>query len=224
MRFRFANGIRADKLNEENVRLMKRAGLFEVSLGIETADPDLFLTIKKGETFDKVANAVKLLQKFDIKIGGSFIIGLPGATLEKDMQSIKFANRSCFNWRQMAWFYFIPYPFTQAHDIFRKEINNDEIINRSYQRAGFTAQYIETPNYPLEKRIIARSIASRIPPVHPEFSKWHLLKLFLKMELTLLKYRDKDLSFIKFHLDMADRLVHFLKLWLTKQIHVKAYT
>jgi len=223
MRFRFANGIRADKLNEKNVKVMKKAGLFEVSLGIETADPDLFLSLKKGETFDKIERAVKVLQKFDIKIGGSFIIGLPGATLERDMQSVKFANKSHFSWKQMAWFYFIPYPFTEAYDIFKKEINNQEIIDKSYKRSAFTAQHIETTNYPLEERVIVRSIASRIPPVHPEFSKWRLLKMFLKMELTILKYRDKNLSFIKFHLDMINRILRFSKLWITGQVHPKAY-
>lgn len=164
MRFRFANGIRADRLNEENLEIMKKAGLFEATLGIEAADPDLFLSIKKGETFDKIERAVKLLRKFGIEIGGNFIIGLPSATLEKDMKSIKFANRYHLNWRQTAWFYFIPYPFTEAHDIFKKEVNNEEMINRSYQRGGFTAQHIETPSYSLEERIIVRSIASRIPP------------------------------------------------------------
>ncbi|MEA3369348.1 MAG: radical SAM protein [Candidatus Ratteibacteria bacterium] len=223
MRFRFANGIRADKLNEGNVKVMKKAGLFEVSLGIETADPDLFLSLKKGETFDKIERAVEVLQKFDIKIGGSFIVGLPGATLERDMKSIKFANKSGFSWRQMAWFYFIPYPFTEAHDIFRKEIHNEEVIDQSYQRSAFTAQQIETENYPLEERIIVRSIASRIPPIHPGFGKWRLLKLFLKMELTILKHRDKNLGFIRFHMDMTNRIMRFLKLWLTGQVHPKAY-
>jgi anaerobic magnesium-protoporphyrin IX monomethyl ester cyclase len=223
MRLRFANGIRADKLNEENLTIMKRAGLTEVTLGIESADPDIFLSIKKGETFDKIERAIRLLRKFDIKIGGNFIIGLPGATLEKDMKSIKFANRYGFNWRQTAWFYFIPYPFTEAHDTFKKEINNDEIINRSYQRGGFTAQYIETPNYPIEERIITRSIGSRIPPIHPEFSKLRLLKLFIKMELTILKYENKDLSFIKFHFEMFERIINFIKTWLAGRVHKRAY-
>lgn len=144
MRFRFANGIRADKINEENLTIMKRAGLFEATLGIETADPDLSLSIKKGETFDKIERAIQLLGKFEIKIGGNFIIGLPGATLNKDMTFIKFANKYRFNWRQTTWFYFIPYPFTEAYGIFKKEVNNEEIINKSYQKGGFTAQYIET--------------------------------------------------------------------------------
>jgi len=223
MRFRFANGVRADRLNEENLAIMKRAGLYEATLGIEAADPDLFLSIKKGETFDKVERAIKLLRKFEIKIGGNFIIGLPGATLSRDMTSVKFANKYSFNWRQTAWFYFIPYPFTEAHEIFKKEVNNEEIINKSYQRGGFTAQCIETPLYPLEDRIIVRSIASRIPPIHPEFSKWRLLKLFLKMELTILKHRDKNLGFIKFHLEMLDRIIYLLKLWITGKVHRKAY-
>jgi len=223
MRFRFANGVRADRLNEENLKIMKRAGLYESTIGIEAADPELFLSIRKGETFDKVERAIQLLRKFDIDIGGNFIVGLPGATLAKDMRSVKFANKYKFSWRRTAWFYFIPYPFTEAYDLLKKETNNEEMISQSYQRGGFTAQHIETPDYSLEERIIARSIGSKIPPLHPEFSKWRLFKLFLKMEATLFKYRDKDLKIIKFHLDMCNRIIYFLKLWITGKVHKKAY-
>lgn len=223
MRFRFANGIRADKIDEENLAIMKRAGLFEATIGIEAANPELFLSINKGETFDKIEKAVKLLRKFDIKIGGNFIIGLPGASLDKDMASVKFASKYHFGWRSTAWFYFIPYPFTEAYDIFKKEVNDGKMIESSYQRGGFTAQHIETPNYPLEERIIVRSIGSRIPPLHPEFSKWKLLKLFLKMEATIFKHRDENLGLIKFHLEMLDRIIYLFKLYLRGKVHKKAY-
>jgi len=62
MRFRFGNGIRADILDEENVRIMKNAGLYEVGMGVESADPDLFLSINKGGSFNKIENAISCLK------------------------------------------------------------------------------------------------------------------------------------------------------------------
>lgn len=222
MRFKFGNGVRADKVDEDNVRIMKKAGLYEVGMGIETADPDIFQSIKKGESFDKIENAIKLLKKYDINVGGSFIIGLPGSTLEKDMESIKFANRMRFNWRYTAWCYFTPYPSTEAYEMIKKEVD-EELIKKSYQRGHFTANFIKTKDYPLEERIIVRSIGSSIPPIHPDYSKWKLLKLFLKMETVVLKHRNKDLSFLKFNFLIIERLLIFFKLWITKKIPEKAY-
>jgi len=222
MRFRFGNGVRADRLDEDNVKIMKKAGLYEVGMGIESADPNIFQSIKKGESFDQIEKAIRILKKYDIHVGGSFIIGLPGSSLEKDMKSVKFANRMRFNWRHTAWCYFTPYPSTEAYDMIRKEVN-EELIERSHRRGHFTANFIETKDYPLEERIIVRSIGSKIPPVHPDYSKWKLLKLFFEMEAILLKYRDKDLSFFKFNILMLERILVFLKLWLTRKVNKNAY-
>ena len=221
-RFRFGNGIRADKLDEENVKIMKKAGLWEANIGIETADPEQFLSIKKGESWDKIENAIKLLNKYDIQVGASFIIGLPGSTLEKDMKSVKFANRQGLTWRHTAWCYFTPYRFTDAYEMIKEDVG-EEKIEKSYRRGHFSANYIETKDYPLEERIIVRSIGAKIPPVHPDYSKWKLLRLFLKMETTVLKYRDKDLSFLKFNILMLKRMLIFFKLWLTNKINKDAY-
>ncbi len=222
MRFRFGNGVRADRLDEDNVRIMKKAGLYEVGMGIESADPDIFQSIKKGESFDKIEKAIELLKKYDIHVGGSFIIGLPGSTLEKDMRSIKFANRMRFNWRYTAWCYFTPYPSTEAYNMIRKEVD-EEIIERSHRRGHFTANFIETKDYSLEERIIVRSIGAKIPPVHPDYNKWKLLRLLLKMEATISKYSDRNLSFLKFNILMLERMVIFFKLWLAKKVDKEAY-
>jgi radical SAM superfamily enzyme YgiQ (UPF0313 family) len=222
MRLRFGNGVRADKLDEDNVSIMKRAGLYEVGMGIESADPEIFQSIKKGESFDKIVKAIKLLRKYKVHLGGSFIIGLPGANMEKDIKSIKFANSMGFNWRYTAWCYFTPYPSTEAYDMIRKEVD-EELIEKSHRRGHFTANFIETKDYSLEERIIVRSIGAKIPPVHSEFSKWKLIEMFFKMEVTIFKYRDNNLSFIKFHFDMLERILDFLKALITGKVHKKAY-
>lgn len=222
MRLRFGNGVRADKLDEENVSIMKRAGLYEVGMGIESADPEVFQSIKKGESFDKIVKAIELLRKYNVHLGGSFIIGLPGATMEKDIKSIKFANSMGFNWRYTAWCYFTPYPSTEAYDMIRKDVE-EEVIERSHRRGHFTANFIETKGYPLEERIIVRSIAAKIPPIHPDYSKRELLKLFFKMETTILKYRDKNLGFWQFNFWMLEKMLALLKLWLSKKANKDAY-
>jgi len=222
MRLRFGNGVRADKLDDEIVGIMKRVGLYEVGIGIESADPEIFRSIKKGEDFEKIKQAISLLKKYDINLGGSFIIGLPNATLKKDIKSIKFVNRIGLNWKYVAWCYFTPYHYTEAYEMIKNEISADT-IEKSYKRGHFTANYIQTKNYSLEERIIVRSVASRIPPMHADYSKIKLLKLFIKMEYVVFRNRDADLSFLKFNIEMLNKLFICFKRMLNNEVPKNAY-
>ncbi len=108
------NGIRADRLDEELVALMKEAGCRTVSIGVESLNNDVFNDIGKGETLDNVRCAVNLLNEHKIEVEGSFIIGLPGDTIERTMESIRLCKKMRFN--KTVWNLFVPYPSTRAWD------------------------------------------------------------------------------------------------------------
>lgn len=71
------NGIRADKLDDELMGKMHRAGCFAVAMGIESGVEEEFNAIKKGEELSDIVNAVELAKKNKIWVFGNFIIGLP---------------------------------------------------------------------------------------------------------------------------------------------------
>lgn len=71
------NGIRADKLDLELARLMKAAGCTSVAIGVESGDPAIFDSIKKGEPLEAIINAVSYIKAAGMKAVGYFIIGLP---------------------------------------------------------------------------------------------------------------------------------------------------
>lgn len=108
------NGIRADRLDEELVALMKEAGCKTVSIGVESLDNDIFDRIGKGETLDDIRRAISLLNKYKIEVEGSFIIGLPGDNLKKTMASIQLCRKMHF--KTTVWNLFVPYPGTRAWD------------------------------------------------------------------------------------------------------------
>ena len=83
------NGIRADKLDEELIRLMKKSGCLELSFGIESGSQKVLdEIIDKNLKLDKVIKVIQLCQKYKIKTKAFFVIGFPGET-RKDIIGTK---------------------------------------------------------------------------------------------------------------------------------------
>ncbi|MFC1570968.1 B12-binding domain-containing radical SAM protein [Candidatus Margulisiibacteriota bacterium] len=91
------NGLRADLFDEELAQAMKKAGCYQANFGVESADPEVLKSIKKGETIEQIEAAVKTAKKHFKKVNGFFIIGLPGSSYEKDLASLKWAKKLGIN-------------------------------------------------------------------------------------------------------------------------------
>ena len=86
------NGVRADRLDEELLTLMKMSGCTSINIGIESGVEKIFNALKKGETLSDIEKTVKLAKKIGIRVNGFFILGLPGSTYEDDMKSIAYSE------------------------------------------------------------------------------------------------------------------------------------
>ncbi|MFH0711437.1 MAG: radical SAM protein [Candidatus Aenigmatarchaeota archaeon] len=94
IKFRWADAdCRADFIDEEQVRIMKKLGVIEVGLGLETTNQQTQKTIKKFLDPKKVEEAVKILRKNNIKVHISFQIGLPGETEEDAKKTFEFVKK-----------------------------------------------------------------------------------------------------------------------------------
>ena len=85
------NGIRADRFDAELAKAMKEAGCCHVGFGAETIDPEILKNINKGESFNDISNAIDIAKKYFDMVSAFFIIGLPGATYEKDTATLNWA-------------------------------------------------------------------------------------------------------------------------------------
>lgn len=145
------NGIRADRLDKELAHLMKRAGCKGVAIGVESADDDVLKNIKKGETVDQLRQGILTLKEAGITVGGHFIVGLPGDTLEKVEKSIKFKDEVGLDY---AYFnQLVPYPGTELGEWAFKNttILVDNVTDASH--FGKTEQvFMETPEFPKADR------------------------------------------------------------------------
>jgi len=83
------NGLRADRFDEDTAKAMAESGVFYLGFGIESADPEVLKTIKKGETLEQIENAIDIAKKYFKRISGYLIIGLPGSSYEKDLKNIE---------------------------------------------------------------------------------------------------------------------------------------
>lgn len=82
---------RANVLDEERLRLMKRAGCHTIQLGVETASDELLSRYSKGVNRELVRRAIELCKKVGIRVLAHFILGLPGDTEENIRRTIEFA-------------------------------------------------------------------------------------------------------------------------------------
>ncbi|TAM43328.1 radical SAM protein, partial [bacterium] len=87
------NGLRADKLDEEVIRLMKEAGCKSIAIGIESGDEAVFNNIKKGESLTDIIKAVKMIRKAGLRCVGYFITGLPGDSIAATKKTVRFQRQ-----------------------------------------------------------------------------------------------------------------------------------
>lgn len=117
--WKMGNGIRADRLNENLVRKMKKAGCYLIAFGIESGNPKILKDINKGESLEQITTAIKWCKKYRILTEGFFIIGNLGDN-EKTMQdTINFAKKLDLDIAQFQ--VFIPLPGSSYEGIIRKE-------------------------------------------------------------------------------------------------------
>lgn len=75
---------RVDLIDEEQIIMMKQAGLTQLDLGIETGSPRSLVRLKKGITVEKIKSQVAVAKRH-VKVFGFFMIGIPGEQ-ELDVQ------------------------------------------------------------------------------------------------------------------------------------------
>lgn len=82
LRFDWSAFVRVNIMDEEVMRLMRRAGCDSVSFGIETGSPEMLKRIRKRITLDQGRRAVEICRNVGITPHASFMVGLPGETPE----------------------------------------------------------------------------------------------------------------------------------------------
>jgi len=83
---------RVDVVNEELLKLMKRAGCHTILFGVESSNDEILKQNNKGFTAAQVKNTFQICRKLGIRTLGTFIFGLPGEDKESCRRTIDFAK------------------------------------------------------------------------------------------------------------------------------------
>lgn len=81
----FNCAVRADHIDLELLRMMKEAGCWMMSLGIETGDENLLSQHRQNVNLDMISEKIHTIKKAGIRVKGLLMMGLPG----ESEQSIK---------------------------------------------------------------------------------------------------------------------------------------
>jgi radical SAM superfamily enzyme YgiQ (UPF0313 family) len=84
---------RADCVNPEIIKLMKRAGCHTIALGMESVDPTVLKNIRKNIDPEKIRQAVSLIRKSGLNTIIYCVVGFPGETKESIKRTISFLKK-----------------------------------------------------------------------------------------------------------------------------------
>ncbi len=114
LRVRWVANSRVDTVDGEILGLMRRAGCWMVSYGIESGDEGVLQQCGKRITRERVIEAVKLSQGAGIKVAGHFILGLPGETKASARRTLDFSKR--LNLDFVNFYSAVPFPGSALYD------------------------------------------------------------------------------------------------------------
>jgi len=83
---------RVDTVDEELLAIMKSAGCYYITYGIESGNQEILNMIKKQTSIMQIKNAIKITKKVGLKAYGLFMIGFPSENDRTIRHTINFAK------------------------------------------------------------------------------------------------------------------------------------
>ncbi len=177
------NGIRADKVDDELLNLMKMSGCYYVVFGVESGNQDILNNIKKHETLSQIETAIKMAHRAGLMTQGFFIFGLPGETKNTIQNTIEFAKRVPLDRAQFLLLDLLP--GSELWDRHHQEINYD-YGKRSYQEITWVPSTISAADLRSAQPLAFKKFFLRPGPI------WSLIKYFKLSQLGFILKRLKD--------------------------------
>lgn len=131
--------VRPDQINKNNIEQMKKAGCFEIDLGIESGNPEIQKYIRKGLNLEKTKTVVNNISEAGIYVKAFFMLGFPEESYKQITDTINYAVelKQC-GLNDLAFFNVMPFPGTDLSAKTGKEtlqgavIDNVDRTDRTY--------------------------------------------------------------------------------------------
>jgi radical SAM superfamily enzyme YgiQ (UPF0313 family) len=94
-KFQWSTQVRVDIAKDpELVELMKNAGCHTLYIGMESINPKSLKSMKKQQTIDEMAQAIRVLHRQGIRIHGMFVYGFDEDDWDTVKETVRFAKRA----------------------------------------------------------------------------------------------------------------------------------
>lgn len=117
LEFRWNCDARVDTVDSEMLRLMKKAGCWMVSYGIESGSQAILDRVQKGIRLDQAEETVRRTKEAGIRAKGLFMVGFPEETEESLQKTLDFILRCPFDEINLS--ILTPYPGTSIYEEIR---------------------------------------------------------------------------------------------------------
>jgi anaerobic magnesium-protoporphyrin IX monomethyl ester cyclase len=111
--------LRADRINDELASKMKKAGCYNVGIGIESANNELLLRMDKQTSIENITAGIKTFRKAGIEVLGQFLIGNIGETWETFLETLDYAKKSELDF--VLFYSILPYKGTKQWEYVENE-------------------------------------------------------------------------------------------------------
>lgn len=129
------NGVRADKVDYDLLKLMKEAGFAYLAFGVEGGNDKILKNINKGIKMATIEEAIRNALDLGYKVTLFFIVGSPGETMEDIQDSIELALRyPVFDAR---FYNLIPFPQSRLYEWVKENdyflVSSEDYLNNCSQ-------------------------------------------------------------------------------------------
>ena len=126
----------------EPKKLMKKSGLYSISVGIESGSPRILKLMNKNLSKEITEKKIKLMRKQGLDIIGFFILGYPTETVDEINQTIDFACK--LDIQRASFMAFKPFPGTPVTNelLKKKEVKNFDWDNFGLNEVAYSPQGI----------------------------------------------------------------------------------
>ncbi|MCK9220898.1 MAG: radical SAM protein [Bacteroidales bacterium] len=148
--------VRIENITQGLADKMKKAGCYNVGIGIESANNDILASIGKRVTIEEVTKGIRIFKKAEIEVLGQFVIGSPGDTLTTVKESLNYAKHSELDF--VMFYSVLPFKGTHQWDYVNK-------FGKFYSKTIHDYHFIkprivfDTPEFPYNDRLEAIRLA-----------------------------------------------------------------
>ncbi|MBN1645248.1 radical SAM protein [Candidatus Woesearchaeota archaeon] len=161
----YCQGIRADKVNLELLKTMRKAGFSQLGIGVEVGNDKMLKIIKKGEKREHIEQAAQWAIEVGFDVQFYCMIGLPYETVQDVEETFQLALK--FPIADVHFHNVIPFPKTELYEWVKKNNYSIGDLDKSLiDREHFSRQpFFETPELPAKERIRLLKKAQKIEKI-----------------------------------------------------------